>query len=444
MYGPNGGQLRDAMATLLRQHRVQQRLGGAGLHSLPQTTTAEERKESGVLIMRYRRAVLIHCRTAVAAVNPSSPLGGTSVRSRNPAQELRYRLDRALKESPVGLPTLNELMTSHEFELVELWRSAAQAAALGEHDFPAGVSWVTMTDEQCRTVLKDAAEVTQGLVVLDRRYKNIPGWKALRGCEPLGRAAQACAASAGDGGTDHTVDLRGWRPAPELREGPGPGGFTGVLQSEQNLLIHLTQFPDARGLRLVIDSQRVLSNDLAHRVNDDLPGLAAQWARRAATYTELAKECRNIAGLIGDGRNAAAEGSILLSRMRKVPASEPLSPEQSKAFVRLFNRIDARITSIIEAGAADRLYFLRVKLPRVTNDTTGMVHSVRERYVPITSHVQTDLLRLTREGLRPRPSRPDPPPDAAESRRNLQEAILHRPATRSPSERRVSADGPAM
>jgi hypothetical protein len=335
-------------------------------------------------------------------------------------------------------------MTSQEFELVELWRRSAQAAALGEHDFPAGVSWVKMTDEQCRTVLKDAGEVAQGLVVLDRRYKNIPGWKALRGCEPLGRAAQACAASAGTAGTDHTVDLRGWRPALELREGPGPGGFTGALQSEQNLLIHLTQFPDARGLRLVIDSQRVLSNDLAHRAKDDLPGLAGHWARRAATYTGLAKECRNVAGLIGDGSRASAEGSILLSRLRKVPASERLTPEQAKAFERLFNRIDARITSIIETGTADRLYFLRVKLPRITNDATGMVHSVRERYVPITSDVQTDLLRLAREELRPRPSRPDPPPDAAESRRNLQAAILHRPATRSPTERRASPDGPAV
>jgi hypothetical protein len=32
-----------------------------------------------------------------------------------------------------------------------------------------------LTDQQCRTVLKDVAEVTQGLVVLDQRYKNIAG-----------------------------------------------------------------------------------------------------------------------------------------------------------------------------------------------------------------------------------------------------------------------------
>jgi hypothetical protein len=88
MYGPNGGQLRDAMATLLRQHRIQQRLGGAGLHSLPQTTTAEQRKDLGALIMRYRHAVLIHCRTALAAVNPGGSLGATSVRSEPCARTL--------------------------------------------------------------------------------------------------------------------------------------------------------------------------------------------------------------------------------------------------------------------------------------------------------------------------------------------------------------------
>ncbi len=139
----------------------------------------------------------------------------------------------------------------------------------------------------------------------------------------------------------------GWRPALELIKGPGLRGSAGVLQAEQNLLIHLSQLPDARGLRLVIDSQPVLSNDLAERVKDDFPSLVGRWGSRAATYTKLAKECRNLAGLIGDGRNASTEGSVLLSRLRKVPAFEPLTPEKAKAFVRLFHRIDSRITVII-------------------------------------------------------------------------------------------------
>jgi hypothetical protein len=119
--------------------------------------------------------VLVNCRISVTAVNPNTPLDGTSVRTRGQAEELRYRLARAVEGSTAGLPTMDELTTPQNFELVALWRRAAQALALSEHDFPAGLSWGTLTDQQCRTVLKDAAEITHGLVVLDQRYKNIPG-----------------------------------------------------------------------------------------------------------------------------------------------------------------------------------------------------------------------------------------------------------------------------
>jgi hypothetical protein len=142
-----------------------------------------------------------------------------------------------------------------------------------------------------------------------------------------------------------------------------------------------------------------------------------------------------VAGLLGDGRKASADGSILLSRLRKVPSSQPLAPEQAKSLVRLFNRIDARVSEIIEKGIAERLYLLRVKVPRLSNDATGMIRRVRQRYVPITSQVQTDLLRLARDDLRPAPLQPIPPPGAAESRRKLQEAILHRPQPRGDAPR---------
>jgi hypothetical protein len=427
-YGANVGQLRDALATLLRQHRTRQRLGGAGSHTIPETTTVEERAALGALIARYRHAVLVYCRISVTAVNPNPPLDGTTLRTRGPAEELRYRLDRAVQGSTAGLPTMDELATPQNFDLVESWRRAAQASALGEHDFPAGLTWGTLTDQQCRTVLKDAAEITQGVVVLDQRYQNIPGWAALRDGASLGRAAQVCAVFAGYDGQDHTVDLRGRRPSLEMIDGPDPGGYAGVIQTEQNLLVHLTRFPDARGLRLVIDSQRVLSHQLAVRVREDFPTLSTRWAGRAATYTKLAQQCRNLAGLVGDGRNASADGSILLSRLRKVP--QPLAPDQAKSLVRLFNRIDARVSEIIEEGIAERLYFLRVKLPRLSNEATGMVRRVRQRYAPITPQTRTDLLRLTLDQLRPAPPQPLPPPGAAHSRRKLQQAILHRPQPR--------------
>jgi hypothetical protein len=99
--------------------------------------------------------------------------------------------------------------------------------------------------------------------------------------------------------------------------------------------------------------------------------------------------------------------------VRKVPSSQPLAPEQAKSLVRLFNRIEARVSEIIEEGIAERLYFLRVKVPRISNEATGIVRRVRQRYVPITSQVRTDLLRLARDELRPAPLQPTPPPGAA-------------------------------
>jgi hypothetical protein len=99
-----------------------------GSHTIPETTTVEERAALGALIARYRHAVLVYCRISVTAVNPNTPLHGTSVRTRGPAEELRYRLDRAVEGSTAGLPTMDELTTPQNFELVESWRRAAQAS----------------------------------------------------------------------------------------------------------------------------------------------------------------------------------------------------------------------------------------------------------------------------------------------------------------------------
>ncbi len=69
MYGENGGHLRDAMGALLREHRIQQRLGGRGTHTVPETTTVAEREELGQQIRRYRECVLTWSLQAVRAAN---------------------------------------------------------------------------------------------------------------------------------------------------------------------------------------------------------------------------------------------------------------------------------------------------------------------------------------------------------------------------------------
>ena len=90
--------------------------------------------------------------------------------------------------------------------MVESWRQVARAAVLGEHDFPGLMDQGRLSHAECMTVLKDAAEVTRGLVVLDKRYDNIPGWVPIRERARLDRAAQVCAVFAGNKEPDYAVD----------------------------------------------------------------------------------------------------------------------------------------------------------------------------------------------------------------------------------------------
>ncbi len=430
MYGENGGRLRAELATLLRQHRIQQRLGGPGIHTVPESTTPEEREALGDQIGRYRHAVLVWSLLAVRAANPHANLEETTRRSQGPAGELHHRLTAAAEASTAGRPTLEELTTRQEFPMVEIWRQAARAAALGEHDFDSGLNYGHLSDEQCMTVLKDAAEITRGLVGLDRRYQNIQGWEKLKDQGRLGRAAELCATFASNREPDYSVDQRGWRPPAVVLDGPPPPGIAGVLQAEHNLLVRLGHFPDAHSMRLILDSQRIVSHEAAVKARDVAPGLAANWKVRAQTYLALVHETRDVRGLLGNGGPAAAQGAVVATRMEKLDRAEALNLGSLPQLDGLFSRIDARLSEIIEHGASERLYALRVGLPRVIDTSEGPIKPVRERYVPINSPVQTDLLAMVRTQLRPPPVAPRPPPGAGQSRADFEAAIIHRPGGR--------------
>ena len=426
-YGENSGHLRTELTTLLRQHRVQQRLGGPGIHTVPETTTLEERGVLGEQIARYRQSVLVWCLQAARATNPQINLEVTNGRARAPTAELRHRLTITVAASTAELPSLDELISEQRFPMVEAWRQAARAASLGEHDFGAGVEYVHLRDEQCRTVLKDTAEITRGLVALDRRYELIPGWENLKDQGWLGRAAETCALSCGNTEQDYSVDLRGWRPPEATIEGDWPG-LGGILQGQHNLLVHLNQFPAAHNLRLILESQRIVSQKAAATIGATLPALADKWEARAETFTALLQETRNVRGLLGDGGPAAAQGALVAKRAQRLTRANPGT--DLLRLDRLFNRVDDRLTKVIEHGVAERLYFLRVKLPRVTNESVGLVNAQRARYVPINSPIQSDLIDIVRTRLRPPPIQPRPPTGARQSRLEFEAAITHRPEPR--------------
>jgi hypothetical protein len=432
MYGENTGLLRAELATLLRQHRIQQRLGGKGLHSLLETTTVQQRWELGQQISQYRRGILIWCVQATRAASPHLSTDGSRGPARGPAGDLHRQLSAAITASSSEMPTLDKLATPQEFAMVESWRMAARAAALGEHDFGTAAQSGMLSDSQRLTVLQDAAAVTRGLVSLDRRYVRIPGWERLKGRDRLGQAAEDCAALTGDVEPDYSVDLRGW--SPRLRavvDGePAQPGVAGILQAEHNLLVGLQRFPDAHSLRLVLDSQRIVSHEIAARVKAVDPLFAERCEARTETFGALIRETRDIRGLLGDGRPAAAQAGIVATRARKLPSAEDRDGDLLPQLGGLFDRVDARLADVVEHGAKRRLYLVREKLPHLSAHSEGLIHGPAAIYSPIDSPLHTEVLELAQTRLRPPPQPLEISPDAARSRLDFEKAIDHRPPVR--------------
>ncbi len=420
-YGENGGRVRSELASLLRQHRIQQRIGGQGIHSVPESTTVEQREEIGRLIQRYRHAAMRWCLQAVATAGPNDP--GTHFAGSG--ERLRIRLQHSLDRSAAGPPSMADLSNTQEFALMESWRQVARAAVLGEHDFPGLMNHGRLSVDQRSTVLADAADVARALIVLDVRYKNIPGWIAIADRGNLAHAAYACVRRGDSAEMDYSIDNEGWRPpAATIDGGPMPG-IAGVLQAEHNVLVLLAQFPDALNLRRVLDGQRIVSHEAARLASSAAPDLVEGWQERERTYKRLVVETRNLAGLIGKGGLAAAESANAVGRLRRIRSEEMTTPRPLRDLDRLFTRTDARVASIVEQGAGEQLYFVSVKVPRIVDGTGLLVSPTRERYVPINSPVQTDLLAITRLQLRPPSVAPASPPGAQASRHELRASMTH-------------------
>jgi hypothetical protein len=396
-YGENGGRVRAELAVLLRQHRIQQRLGGQGIHSVPESTTVEQRRELGQLIQRCRAAAIRWCLHAVTAAGPGDPGGSFAW----PGENLQRRLQHSINESAAGPLSMDDLSTKQEFAMVETWRQVATAAVLGEHDFPGLMDRGRLSVDQRATVLSDAAEVARALVVLDVRYKNIPGWIPIADRGNLARAAQSCVRLGESAEMDYSVDHKGWRPPVATIDGGPMSGIAGVLQAEHTALVYLAQFPDALNFRRVLDGQRIVSHEAARLARVAAPELAEGWLEREQTYRRLVVETRNLAGLVGNGGLAAAESANAVGRLRRLRIDDISSRDPLQDLDKLFVRTDARLASIVEQGADEHLYFLSVKVPRIVDGTGLLVSPTRERYLPINSPIQTDLLAITRLQLRP-------------------------------------------
>jgi hypothetical protein len=428
MYGENGAQMRTELAALLRQHRVMHRL---------QADTAAARAEVGRQILQFRQSILVWCAQAIGVARPlafanipAKPADPFRASAEQGAAigELARALEYARDESSTKPASSIEFTTPSANELVDHWRLAARAAALAEHD-TAPDRAVHLTAAQSRAIAGDVAAVSQALVVLDRRYRNTPEWESLAGCDRLGWAALATALDVSLGQPDYSVDKTGWRPRTKPIRGPAKPGVLGVLQAEHNLLVRLSAFPNAMNLRLIVDSQRLLTTGLipyAERVD---PDLADRWRTRAGTYSQIQRELRNVGGKIGNGAAATVEGANAVSRMKALPSSTVIEPRMLGGFQSLFVRLDSRLTDILETGVERGAFVQRVTVPRLVSGEGRLIHPVRERFVPVARATDLEVVRTARAQLRP-PAEASPA-SAGASRVDLHTALIHRaPQTR--------------
>ncbi|GAB4005487.1 hypothetical protein [Nocardioides ultimimeridianus] len=430
MYGETGDRMRTELAALLRQHRVQYRLDSGG------SRPPAEREAAGRLILRYRHTVLAWCAQAVMAAKPlvfssALPAPANPFRASNEAgaavSELARALHVARDASTAGNATLELLSRPSDNAVVELWRGAASAAALAEHDTN-GLAGATLTAAQAEALVGDVAAVTQALVMLDHRYANTPGWERLADRSRLGWAALATALDVSLGQPDYSVDRAGWRPRTKVLRGPVRPGVLGVLQAEHNLLVHLRSFPNAVNLRLIVDSQRQVSHSLAplaERVSGDF---AARWIARGATYAVIQQQLRNVGGRLGHGGPAVGEAANATARLRALSPDTIIEPRVLAGFQTLFDLIDDRVADIVEDGIDRGVFVERIKVAQVGADTRRLIFPTGEKFVPVSRASDLDVVRTLRERLRPSPDPSFASP--RESRADLHTAILHRPSNR--------------
>jgi len=440
MYAENGTKLRTGLAELLRQHRIQHRIGGRGLYTVPETTSRAERAELGRLILTYRQGVLVWCRDTAHAIDPYVVSNVTHLppnpfvpaeRDLGPLDSLKRALDATTDASNAPMPTLEDLTKRHPLPFVETWRHVARAAALSEHDINQSPGQRALTVQQALAVAGDIAAISQALIVLDRRYRNIPEWEPLRSPTQLGWAALACAADANLGAPDFSVDEHGWRPPVKLMRGPPRLGLLGALQSEHNLLVRLGTYPSALNLRLVVDSQRMISAGLADRAATVDPRLSEAWHRRAHTYGLLQRQLRNVGSLLGKGGLAAAEGANALSRLRAVPADVRPEPHLLAAFATLFARIDERIADIVDDSLQRGQLVERIQARKLDASTSKLIHQTQATFIPVTGPMATRLRAICRHRLRPGQSQTAAEAAELASRAELHAALVHEPQRRS-------------
>ena len=397
-YGDVASRLRETMTWLLERRRITQQLGGPGSFRVPVTTTETDRMAMGEEIQRYRAAVLAYCLEAVRAVTPTADLDGKD-RLRDPAVALRYQLEIAHPGTPADVELSTLMKQRPSFELVSHWQGAAKLAIEGEREI-AAIRRQPLSGDQQAQVLKDAADLVRGLVVLDIRYKNVPGWRFLEQKGRLLTAATAVSEGLEATDLDASVDHLGWRPTPGMIEGPALPGLAGVLQAQHNVAVALNHFPSAFHLRHVLVAQADLSQQSARLAKAVESSTAGAFQERTMLYRDLVVASRQVGGELGSGQFAAVESANAASRMAFGPADREQADQALAKLARLNERVDVKIAAAVEHGLREKLYLQAIKLPTLGRPGPAGIVRAAQKYVSVSGTTGSELFHLS-ERLRP-------------------------------------------
>jgi hypothetical protein len=437
-YGNNVSELRTTMIALLKRHRILQPLGGPGIYTAPETTTVEERLEMGEQIQRHRYVVLSWCAAAVDTVAPNFMVGVVDGKYNQPVTALMNRLEVTASGITAGYPAMDELATPHPNKLVETWRQAAKACVLSEIDLGPSTTRLGLDAGRARVVLKDAADFIRGLVVLDARYSNVPGWRHLEAPRRLESAAEVASIFARWTEHDLAVDRAGWRRAPAAIEGPALPGIGGVVQAQHNTLVDLCSSPPTgMNLRRIIHSQIQVAHEAGRHAAHAAPELVEPFLARERTYKQLHIAGRSLGGLIGNGGQAAAESANAAERFRRAPMSTTDDAASLHELARLFTGTDARMAATIEHGCEEKLYFVSTSSPRLADVMDG-IRPPAKHWVPATSSVQFDLVPIVRDRLRPPRATTPVRAESVVNRRDYDVTLADRPGVRRSHSRTFS------
>lgn len=399
-YGENSAAIRRELGHLVDQHRVQQRLGGPGSHTVPQSTTAAQRREMGRVVRRYRHAILVWCHQGLRAVSTKNDPLLRRKQHRTDWEDLDAQVLFNTPPPSDDLPLLPLLASEHTFDLLATWQGAARAAALGEHDFVAGVNRGGLSASQMRTVAADVAEVVGALTVLDARYRNIPGWQGLPRRTKLAAAAQRVSEIAAEQATDRSVDRRGWRPQVVLLTAPFRPGLVGAAEAQRALIDELGHQLTALNLRRVFLLQAQASSALVTRIGTQCPDLSAGMTDRADVYRQLVSQSRNLSGLLGGGAGAVIAAERVVAALEGTAEMSPGELTTMQQLRRLFTTTDAQMTTLIERGLAQRVYFIAAPIPRGV-DASVVATPSRRRYLPVTPATEDPFVLAVRGRLNP-------------------------------------------